>query len=292
MQDNSTHLSFSVDQLAELTRTQWVGNPEHLISGVEELVCASSIHASFLENPRYERKMRESKAGVILVPPSTNLEEGKNYLISQNPSLSFQLIIELFLSPPKNGFSGIHPTAVIHPEASLGKNVAVGPHAVIEQGSIIGNDTSIGAGAFIGAETKIGEHCVIHPRVVIRERCTLGHRVIVQPGAVIGSCGFGYYTDKMGKHHALQQLGSVVLEDDVEIGANTTIDRARFKETRIGKGTKIDNLVQIGHQVCLGEDNLIVSQTGIAGSTSTGKNVVMGGKSVLWGILKSQTESF
>lgn len=131
---------------------------------------------------------------------------------------------------------------------------------------------------YIGPEVCIGQNCHLHPKVVIEAGSQLGHRVVVQAGAVIGSDGFGYHTDKQGNHHSLKQLGIVVLDDDVEIGANTTIDRARFKSTYIGKGTKIDNLVQIAHQVCLGKNNLIVAQAGIAGSTQTGDQVVVGGQ--------------
>ena len=143
---------------------------------------------------------------------------------------------------------------------------------------MIGNNTVIGSHAIISAGVKIGKECHIHPHVTIREGSELGDRVVIQPGAVIGSCGFGYSTDAQGKHQKQEQMGIVVLEDDVEIGANTTIDRARFKETRICRGTKVDNLVQIAHNVVLGAHNLIVSQTGISGSVKTGKYVVMAGQ--------------
>jgi UDP-3-O-[3-hydroxymyristoyl] glucosamine N-acyltransferase len=133
---------------------------------------------------------------------------------------------------------------------------------------------------------SVGSGCLFYPHVIIREKCTIGNRVILQPGAVIGSCGFGFTTDALGKHTKLDQLGTVIIEDDVEVGANTTIDRARFKSTIIAKGTKIDNLVQIGHNVHIGPDNIIVSQTGIAGSTKTGKNNVFGGQTGIVGHLE------
>ncbi|MFS8563724.1 MAG: UDP-3-O-(3-hydroxymyristoyl)glucosamine N-acyltransferase [Rhabdochlamydiaceae bacterium] len=188
--------------------------------------------------------------------------------------------MNLFLSldTALSGFKGIHPTAVIHPSAKIGKNVHIGPYVVIDQESEVGDHTIIHAGSCLASLVKVGSHCVIHSHVTIREQCILGNRVTLQPGAVIGSCGFGYTTDARGEHTKQQQLGIVVLEDDVEIGASTAIDRARFKETRICKGTKIDNLVQIGHNVRLGPFNLIVSQTGISGSVKTGRNVVMGGQ--------------
>lgn len=277
-QDNISSRHFTLDELARLTGAHLFGDPSYSIEGVEDLHSATPLHASFLENPRYLQQMKNSSAGVIFIHPSVACIEGRHFLITENPSLAFQKVIELFLSHPLSGFEGIHPTAVIHPEATVDSSVSVGPYAVIDRGAIIGAHTVIGAGVSIGAEVVIGEQCFLHPHVVIRERCMLGNRVIIQPGAVIGSCGYGYFTDKKGEHHSLKQLGNVIIEDDVEIGANTTIDRARFKSTCIGKGTKIDNLVQIAHQVCIGPHNLIVSQTGIAGSSKTGRNVVLGGQ--------------
>ena len=269
---------YHLSELASLTQATLVGDPEYAITGVENLDAASSNEAAFLENPRYEKQLETSHAGVILLHPSVKLFPGKNYLLTQQPSLAFQKIIELFIKAPQSGFEGIHPTAVIHPEASIETGVTIGPYAVIERGVIIGSQSVIGPHVFIGAQTVIGSKCCFHAHVVVRENCEIGNCVTIQPGAVIGSCGFGYFTDSQGKHTPLKQLGKVVIEDDVEIGANTTIDRARFKTTHIKRGTKIDNLVQIGHQVELGEDNLIVSQVGIAGSTKTGRSVVIGGQ--------------
>ena len=278
---------FSLEILASLTSSRLVGDPSHLISGVADLETATSHDASFLSNPRYHQAMKKSGAGVVFIDPATPLLEGKNYLVSEQPSRAFQQFVDT-LHPPKqltSGFIGIHPTAVIHDSAILDKGVSVGPHAVIDEGVKIGNDTFIGAGSYIGPGTIIGHDCYIHPRVVIREGCQIGSRVIIQPGVVIGSCGFGYTTDDQGRHIKLNQVGNVEIEDDVEIGANATIDRARFKNTRIGQGTKIDNLVQIGHGVVLGPYNLIVAQTGIAGSTSTGRHVVLAGQVAVAGHL-------
>lgn len=274
---------YSLSQLAEMTGSKLVGDPNYIIEGIENLDAAGPRHAAFLENPRYEKQMVLSKAGVIFIHPSISPIEGRFFLLNEAPSLAFQQVIELFIQSPQTGFLGIHPTAVIHEEASIGEGVTIGPKAVIDRAVSIGDGTFIGAGVYVGAETTIGSACHLHANVIIREGCSVGNRVIIQPGAVIGSCGFGYFTDKKGTHLPLKQLGSVVIEDDVEIGANTTIDRARFKTTRIGRGTKIDNLVQIAHQVELGESNLIVSQVGIAGSTKTGHHVVMGGQAGIIG---------
>jgi UDP-3-O-[3-hydroxymyristoyl] glucosamine N-acyltransferase len=276
----SSRKQFSLKELADLTQAKLVGNPHLVIAGVETLEDASSEDASFLANPRYVESMRKSAAGVICIDPSTPLPEGKAFLVSDHPSRTFQLIAELFLKSPYNtsGFHGIHPTAIIHPTAHIGKDVRIGPYSVIDQGAVIGDHSHIHAHVSIGPGVSIGTSCQLFPQSTVRERCILGNRVILQPGAVIGSCGFGYITDAKGNHIKLEQLGIVIIEDDVEIGANTTIDRARFKATRIGHGTKIDNLVQIGHNVNIGPDNIIVSQTGIAGSAKTGRHVIFGGQ--------------
>lgn len=265
-------------ELAELTRGRLIGDPRHSITGVDALESAQPCDASFLANPRYREAMHASQAGVICVDAQTPLPEGKNFLVCDNPSRAFQLIAEALLVFAKTGFTGIHPTAVIHPSAKLASGVTVGPYTVIDQGTEIGEGTEIGPFVSIGHGVKVGKQCLFYSHVVVREQCVIGDRVILQPGAVIGSCGFGYTTDAQGHHHKLQQIGNVVLENDVEIGANTTIDRARFKSTRICRGTKIDNLVQIGHNVSVGEDNIIVSQSGIAGSSKTGKHVILGGQ--------------
>lgn len=271
-------MKYTLSELSNLTAAKLIGDPDHQITGVENLEAASFQEAAFLENPRYEKQLVNSQAGVVIIHTSVKPLPGKNYLVSPHPSLAFQKLIELFITPPHSGFEGIHPTAIIHKEASIGESVTIGPHAVVDRGVSIGPKCVIGPGVFIGAETVIGAECHFYANVTVREGCEIGNRVTLQPGAVIGSCGFGYFTDNHGKHTPLKQLGKVIIEDDVEIGANTTIDRARFKTTRICRGTKIDNLVQIAHQVELGEDNLIVSQVGIAGSTKTGRSVVMGGQ--------------
>lgn len=270
----------TLKEIAQLTKAEVKGNPDHLITDVADLESATSTDASFLGNPKYEQAMLSSAAGVIFISSSAQLPNGRNFLVVENPSWAFQTLLNYFhdKSTFETAFKQIHETAVIHPSAKLGKNVQIGPYVVIDQNVEIGDRSSIGPGTAIGPSTTIGTDCHIYAHVTIRERCEIGNRVIIQPGAVIGSCGFGYITDKEGVHQKLEQVGSVVLEDDVEIGANTTIDRARFKSTRIGKGSKIDNLVQIAHGVTIGPYNLIVSQVGIAGSSSTGHHVVLGGQ--------------
>lgn len=285
--------TFTLEELAKLTNCRLIGKPDKMISNVADLESATEDDASFFALPphhgsaRYEQMMRRSKAGVIFIDFKTEPFEGRNFLISDNPSRAFQILVEQLFKEAQEltGFEGQHPTAVVHPSAKIGAEVTIGPYAVIDKNVSIGDKTTIGAAVFIGPNCKVGKDCILHPHVTIRERCIIGDRVIIQPSAVIGSCGFGYTPDKQGKHIKLNQVGTVTIEDDVEIGANTTIDRSRFKTTLIKRGTKIDNLVQIGHGVEVGEDNLIISQSGIAGSSKTGRHVILAGRSAVGGHL-------
>jgi len=275
-----TSNTYTARELAEITNCKLIGDADITITGINTLENANDTEVSFLANPRYFDAMTQSKAPLICISNIPQDLLSKTYLVSNDPSKTFQEIAELLLPPQKSqsGFSGIHPTAVIHETAKIGKNVNIGPFSVIDQDAIIGDNTTICSHVYIGTATSIGEDCLLHPSTTIRERCTLKDRVILQPGAVIGSCGFGYSTDKTGKHTKLEQLGTVIIEEDVEIGANTAIDRARFKATIVGRGTKIDNLVQIAHNVEIGKNNIHAAQTGIAGSAKTGDRVMCGGQ--------------
>ncbi|MCB1118638.1 MAG: UDP-3-O-(3-hydroxymyristoyl)glucosamine N-acyltransferase [Chlamydiia bacterium] len=269
--------TWTLAAVAELTGAELIGDPDHTVSAVADLESATATTITFLANPRYLPLLSNTAAGAILVAPDTKQVPGKNYLLHPSPSEAFQKLIETFLQDQRlpSAFAGIHPTAIIHPSATIGENVTIGPYTVIDQQVTIGSHTTIGSHVAIGPGCHIGEHCLLHPHTTLREHCTLGNRVVIQPGAVIGSCGFGYTTDAKGKHTQLAQLGTVILEDDVDVGANTTIDRGRFQPTRIGAGTKIDNQVQIAHGVTTGRDNLIIAQTGVAGSTHLGNNVTL-----------------
>jgi len=272
-------MSWPLWKLAEITGAKVQGDPEYQINSVADLESATASDASFLSNPLYAPLLKKTEAGVVCIDSTAEQLPGKNYLICENSSLAFQKIAELLYGDRKpTGFTGIHPTAVIHESAKIGPNVTICPHAVIDAHVEIGAGTIVGPFTYIGADVHVGESCILHAHSVVREYCWLGNRVILQPGAVVGSCGFGYSTNEKGEHIKLNQIGNVVLEDDVEIGANTTIDRARFKTTRVAKGTKIDNLVQIAHNVELGEHNILAAQTGVAGSSKTGRNVIMGGQ--------------
>lgn len=270
---------FTLAQLAALAAAQLVGNPNTIISGVNTLDEATPEDLSFLANPKYTEAMKKSGAGAICIDPQTPTEDGKNYLVTDNPSRTFQIIVERLLSTSqKTGFTGIHPTAVIHPTAQVHPTANIGPYVVIDQGSKVGANTTLSPHVSLGFCVEIGDNCFLHPSSIVRERCILKNRVILQPGAIVGSCGFGYTMDNKGHYQKLEQLGIVILEDDVEIGANTTIDRSRFKATIVRRGSKIDNLCQLAHNVEVGEDNVIAAQTGIAGSAKTGKHVMLGGQ--------------
>lgn len=277
--------SVTLKELASLVGGELVGDPECLIEGVADLSKAGANEISFLENPRYKRQLERTKAGAVVLSPKIDRPSNGNFLLHETPSLAFQSILEHFIpdSLGASGFTGIHSTAVVHSSASIAESATIGPYAVIDRDVVIGERVHIGAHVSIQAAVTIGDDCKLHAHSVVRERCILKNRVVLQPGAVIGSDGYGYHTDAKGKHTFLPQRGIVVLEDNVEIGANTTIDRARFEATKIGAGTKVDNLVQIAHQVELGKDNLIVSQVGIAGSSKTGDRVIMGGQAALVG---------
>jgi UDP-3-O-[3-hydroxymyristoyl] glucosamine N-acyltransferase len=197
---------------------------------------------------------------------------------TENPSLAFAKVVSLVTPIKIKHPKGIHPSAILADNVKLGKNIAVGAHTIIEDGVEIGDNTIIYGGCYIGFDTKIGKDCLVYANVAIRERVTIGNRVIINNGTVIGSDGFGYVKiDEV--HQRIPQVGTVLIEDDVDIGANVAIDRARFDKTIIGKGTKIDNLVHIAHNVIIGENSIIVAQTGISGSSTIGKNVILAGQS-------------
>lgn len=274
----------TLKELSLLTGSELIGNPDYLIHGVDELESATPDEISFFSNIKYRELLKKTAAGAICVDHKTPLVEGRNYLVSDNPSLTFQKLVPLFVhNADVSGFTGIHPTAVIHSTVQIGKDVQIGPLVVIDRDCIIGDGTRIASNVSINPEVTIGQNSIIYSNVTVREGSKIGSGVILQSGSVIGGCGFGYITDERGKHKKVNHFGIVVLEDDVEIGSNTTIDRARFKETRIKKGSKIDNLVMIAHNVTIGEDNLIISQTGVAGSSKTGKRVILAAQAGLVG---------
>ncbi len=273
----------ALGELARRLGAELVGDGSITVDGVRPLREAGPTHLSFLHNPRYVRAARASAAGAILVADAAALP-GRNLLVMEHPYLGLARALEIF-HPMHRPEPGVHPSAVVAPGAEVDGSASVGPQSVVGEGSRVGARTIVGAGAIIGRGVEIGDDCLIHPRVVIQDGCRVGDRCILQPGVVVGGDGFGFATVG-GVHHKVPQVGIVVIEDDVEIGANTCIDRGTLGETRIGRGTKIDNLVQIAHNVQVGEGSLLVAQVGISGSTTLGHHVIMAGQSGAAGHLR------
>lgn len=266
----------TLKEIAELVDGEVVGNDDVVITGVSGIREAGEGDITFLANPKYSPLIEKTRASAIIT--GRDIEATSKPIVrTQNPSLAFAKIVSSFAPCEIRHPQGIHPAAVLGKDVNLGREVAIGPYAVIEDGVSIGDNTIIYAGCFIGHHSRIGSQTLIYPNVSIRERITVGSRVIIHSGTVIGSDGFGFVTID-GLHNKIPQIGTVEIGDDVEIGANVTIDRARFDKTVVGKGTKIDNLVQIAHNVVIGENSIIVAQVGISGSTSIGNNVTLAGQ--------------
>jgi UDP-3-O-[3-hydroxymyristoyl] glucosamine N-acyltransferase len=242
------------------------------VCGIED---AGPGDLTFVSNPRYVPRLATTRASAVIVPPE--LETPLPSLLAANPYLAFARAVAI-LHPQPPPRAGIHPTAVVDPTAELGEGVHVGPLAVVGPRVRVGARTVIHPHVVLYAEVQVGEDCLLHSGVQVRERCRLGHRVIVQNGAIIGADGFGFAKDDQGHYVKIPQVGSVAIDDDVEIGALTAVDRASLGMTRIGAGTKIDNLVQLGHSVTIGRDSVLAGQVGIAGSTKVGDRVVMAGQ--------------
>ncbi len=271
----------TLKEIAQLIGGSVVGDENVEIYGVCGIKEAKQGDITFVANPKYVSLMDHTNASAIITSPDVK-KAPKPLILAENPSLAFAKLLSLVFPNDTVRYVGIHPTAVVGKNVNFGKNISIQPYVVIEDNSDIGENTVIGSGCFIGNNTKIGKDTIIYSLVTIREKVIIGDRVIVHSGTVVGSDGFGFATVK-GFHHKIPQIGNVIIEDDVEIGSNVTIDRARFDKTLIKHGTKIDNLVQIAHNVVIGENSIIVAQTGISGSTIIGKNVTLAGQTGIIG---------
>jgi UDP-3-O-[3-hydroxymyristoyl] glucosamine N-acyltransferase len=274
---------FTLDELAGRLGAEVIGDGGHEVSGVRAIDDAGPEDLSFLHNPKYAEKARSSRAGAILVADAGAFP-GRDLLVCREPYLATARALELFY-PAERPAAGVHPSAVLAENVVVEDGASIGPHCVIGGGSRIGNDSVIGPGCVLGSGVMIGAACTLHPRVVIEDRCRIGDRCIIHSGTVVGADGFGFATVE-GVHHKVPQVGIVVLEDDVEVGANVCIDRAALGETRIGRGTKIDNLVQVAHNVQVGEHCLLVAQVGISGSTEIGHHAVLAGQAGIVGHIR------
>lgn len=268
-------MTHTAEEVAKYLGARIEGDARVPISGVASPERAGAEDLVYLDSPRFEGRIAKSAALCVLAVPRTNLP-GKTIIEVEDPKWAFAkagaLLVSRNVPPP-----GVHPTAIVPATASLGENVTVGPYVVIEEGVTVGQRTVIEAFCFVGRGAHIGENCWLHPRVTLYAGVSLGDRVEVHSGVVIGGDGFGFVFGE-GRYWKFPQIGTLEIGDDVEIGCNTAIDRGSLETTKIGLGVKIDNLVQIGHNVQIGEHTVVAAQTGVSGSSRIGKQVLVGGQ--------------
>src|SRR2546423_8963709 len=267
--------ALTASELAAHVDGRVTGDGSVVITRVASLDAAGTGDISYVEDQKFFDAARNSKASCLIVQEGVQLDFGCQIQV-KNPKLAFALIAEV-LHPPKQRAPEIHSSSVIAAGAKIGHDVFIGAFVCVGENSTVGDRTQIRAGAKIGDDVSVGTDCVIHPNVFIEDGMTIGNRVILHAGVVIGADGFGYVRGDMG-YHKFPQFGTVVIEDDVELGANTTVDRAALGRTRIGKGTKLDNMVHVGHNCDIGERVVIAAQTGISGSVTIEDDCVIGGQ--------------
>jgi UDP-3-O-[3-hydroxymyristoyl] glucosamine N-acyltransferase len=269
-------MELSVVEIAELLQGDLEGDNTLKIRGVAKIEDAGTGEISFISNPKYVKYINETHAAAVIVSkdfPGTT----KTIVRTENPYVSFLKLLKIF-HPPSNVLAeGIHPSAVVHETVQIGNNARIGACVVIDENCTIGENATIYPGVVIGREVQIGNNTIIYANVVLREQVQLGNNVIIHSGTVVGSDGFGFAREGQ-QYHKIPQVGTVIIEDDVEIGANCTIDRATLGRTIIHKGVKLDNLIQVAHNVEIGENTVIAAQTGISGSTKIGTNTMIGGQ--------------
>lgn len=265
----------TVGEIAVLIGGRVMGDPTMVMTGVASLASAGPGDIAFIETDQQMEQAMASSAGCLVVP--TTIGAGAKTLIQVNhPKLAFAQIIKIF-HPPLGPAPGIHPSAVIGQGVQLGEGISIGPYAVIEANVRVGSGSAVGAGVYVGENCVIGEECILHPHVTLYPNVSLGARVIVHAGTVLGSDGFGY-VNVDGVYHKFPQIGRLIIEDDVEIGSNVSIDRGTLDATIIKRGTKIDNLTQIAHNVFIGEHCVLAAQVGVAGSSRVERRAVIGGQ--------------
>jgi len=270
-------------EIANIINGEVVGDKDLVITGLSGIKEAKEGDLTFLANSKYISLSQKTKATAIITSRDIEIS-GKSIIRTDNPSLAFADLIAVMTGNDVHPFEGVHKAAFIADDCTIGKNVSIGPYAIIESQATIDDNTVIYGGSYVGHHTTIGEDCLIYPNTTIREHVSIGCRVIIHSGTVVGSDGFGYIQID-GAHKKIPQVGTVSIEDDVEIGANVAIDRARFDRTVIGRGTKIDNLVQIAHNVVMGEHCIIISQVGISGTVNIGKGSYLLGQAGITGHL-------
>lgn len=279
-----TKKSFRLGEIATALGAELKGDPDLEVTGLATLQAATPGQISFLANPSYAKYLANTQASAVIMSPAAVGDSEINVLLLDNPYLGYARLSHWF-DPEPVAQPGIHPSAVVDPDARVADTASIGPNVVIEAGVVVGEQVVIGAGTVIGARAQIGAATVIRPRVTLAHDVVLGQRCHILSGAVIGSDGFGFANEK-GVWQRIAQLGRVVLGDDVEVGANTTIDRGALDDTLIGDGVKLDNLIQIAHNVQIGDHSAMAAMVGIAGSTRIGRHCVFGGASGVAGHLE------
>ena len=278
---NRSIMKKTLAEIAKIVDGEVVGDKDLVITGLSGIQEAKEGDLTFLADSKYISFCEKTKASAIITSRDIEIPE-KSIIRTDNPSLAFTDLISAVTEGSAQRLKGVHEAAFIAEDAVIGNNVAVGPCAIIGSKAAVGDNTVIFGGSYVGHDTTIGADCLIYPNVTIREHVTIGNHVVVHSGTVIGSDGFGYIQID-GVHKKIPQLGTVVIEDDVEIGANVAVDRARFDKTVIGRGSKIDNLVQVAHNVVMGENCIIISQVGISGSVNIGKGAILAGQAGIIG---------
>lgn len=272
----SMPVDHTLAELAQIAGGVVEGDGALRITGLAGIREAEPGELSYIDDPRRVDLLGRCRASALIVKRDLALE-GFHLIRVEDPAEAWWRLVDLLGPAPSRPPEGIHPRAAVHPGARLGRGVAVGALAVVEEGARVGDGAVIHPAAFVGRSARVGAECILHAHAVIKDRVVLGDRVEVHGGAVVGSSGFGYAAED-GLYRNMERCGTVVVEDDVEIGAGVTIDRARFGETRIGRGTRIDNLVQIAHDVVIGEGCIIMGQAGIAAGVRLGRHVVLSGQ--------------
>lgn len=253
------------------------GDPQTTVSGVAPIASAVEGELTFLANAKYKQYLSTTKASVVIVGEDVECPEALVTIQHENPYLAFALAVEIIYPDKPHLSPGIHPQAVVEDGAEIDPSAAVGPFCHVRSGSVVGPDTQLISGCFVGRDCRIGSSCVIYPGVKMMDRTQIGDRVIIHASTVLGSDGFGF-AQEQGVSHKVRQVGYVQVGDDVEIGSNVSVDRGALGPTKIGNGVKIDNLVQIAHNVCIGDNSIIIAQVGISGSTTLGRDVILAGQ--------------
>ncbi|ABA56759.1 UDP-3-O-[3-hydroxymyristoyl] glucosamine N-acyltransferase [Nitrosococcus oceani ATCC 19707] len=280
-------MEIRLSEIAQFLGCAIEGDGEAPIRGIAPLHQAQASELSFYTNRKYAAQARLSKAGAIIVGAKDREQfAGRRLLISDNPYRDFARVVDRWFNRSYRPAPGVHPTAIVGDDVQIAENCSIGAYCVIEDGVTIKAHTVLFPFCYVGAKTILGEHCLLYPRVTLLERVRIGHRVILHPGVVIGGDGFGFAPDPPQGYFKVPQVGWVEIADDVEVQCNTAIDRGALGPTRIGQGSKIDNLVQVGHNVEIGEHSIIVSQVGISGSSKIGNWVTLAGQVGLVGHIR------